>query len=57
MKEGSTLFDKQEIIKVEFYSNQIKIGEDLSSPYQFIWTNPPIGSHNITSRRNKTSKQ
>ena len=38
-----------EIIKVEFYSNQIKIGEDLSSPYQFTWTNPPIGSHNITT--------
>ena len=38
-----------EIAKVEFYSNQVKIGEDLSSPYQYTWTNPPVGTHNITT--------
>ena len=38
-----------EITKVEFYSNEVKIGEDLSSPYQYTWTNPPIGTHNITT--------
>ena len=38
-----------EITKVEFYSNSVKIGEDLSSPYQYTWTNPPIGTHNLTT--------
>ena len=39
-----------EIAKVEFYSNQVKIGEDLSSPYQYTWfTLQSVVHHNITT--------
>jgi gliding motility-associated-like protein len=38
------------ISKVEFFNGSTKLGEDLSSPYSFAWTNVPAGSHTITAR-------
>ncbi len=38
------------VTRVEFFYGTIKIGEDLTSPYSFTWTNPPVGTHAITAR-------
>lgn len=37
------------VSKVEFYAGQTKIGEDLSAPYSFTWSNAALGSHNLTT--------
>jgi len=33
--------------RVEFFGDGVKIGEDFITPFQVIWTNPPIGSHTL----------
>ncbi|QHT70947.1 PKD domain-containing protein [Rhodocytophaga rosea] len=38
------------ISKVEFYQGSIKLGEDLSSPYEFTWSNVSAGSYQITAK-------
>jgi gliding motility-associated-like protein len=38
------------VTKVEFFSGVTKLGEDLTSPYSFVWTNPPAGSHALTAK-------
>ncbi|WP_276372001.1 Ig-like domain-containing protein [Chryseolinea sp. H1M3-3] len=38
------------ISKVEFYRGTTKIGEDLTSPYTFIWNNVAAGNYNLTAR-------
>ncbi|QYA25198.1 DUF4082 domain-containing protein [Gramella sp. MT6] len=38
------------ITKVEFFSNNIKIGEDLISPYSFNWSNVGTGNYVLTAR-------
>lgn len=38
------------ISKVEFFNGTTKLGEDLSSPYSFTWTNVPAGNHTITAK-------
>ncbi|HTD88506.1 MAG TPA: lamin tail domain-containing protein, partial [Candidatus Binatia bacterium] len=38
------------ILKVEFYRNGAKLGEDTNAPYSFLWLNPPIGTHMLTAR-------
>jgi hypothetical protein len=38
------------IAKVEFFNGTTKLGEDLSSPYSFSWTNVAAGSYTITTR-------
>lgn len=38
------------ISRVEFYAGTTKIGEDTTSPYEFSWTNAPIGTHIITAK-------
>src|SRR5690606_18920653 len=38
------------ISKVEFYNGNSKLGEDLSSPYSFTWTNVPAGNHNLIAK-------
>lgn len=35
------------ISKVEFYQGNTKIGEDLSAPYAYIWTNVPTGNYTL----------
>ena len=32
------------VTKVEFYENDVKLGEDANAPYSFSWTNAPVGS-------------
>lgn len=36
------------VTKVEFYNGTSKLGEDLSSPYNFTWANVPVGTYRIT---------
>ena len=42
--------DNGTIAKVEFYNGTTKLGEDVSSPFAFTWTNVGVGSYNITTR-------
>lgn len=35
------------ISKVEFYQGTTKLGEDLTSPYSFTWTNVPAGKYDL----------
>ncbi|MBC7391013.1 MAG: carbohydrate-binding protein [Opitutaceae bacterium] len=37
------------ISKVEFYNGTTKLGEDISSPYSYSWTNVAKGSYTITA--------
>jgi PKD repeat protein len=38
------------ITKVEFYQNNQKIGEDLTSPYAFSWPNVAAGNYGLTAK-------
>jgi gliding motility-associated-like protein len=38
------------VTKVEFFNGATKIGEDLTSPYSFIWTNVASGNHALSAR-------
>lgn len=38
------------LLRVEFYDNGIKLGEDATEPYSFSWVNPPTGTHSLTAR-------
>ncbi|WP_050855606.1 Ig-like domain-containing protein, partial [Gillisia limnaea] len=38
------------IAKVEFFQGTTKLGEDLSSPYSFSWSNAPAGTYSLTAR-------
>lgn len=39
-----TGFTNRTITKVEFFYNNIKLGEDLTAPYSQLWTNVPAGN-------------
>lgn len=43
------------ITKVEFYNGTNKLGEDLSSPYSFIWSAVPTGSYSLTAKATDNS--
>ncbi len=38
------------ISKVEFYSGEELIGEVSSSPYELVWNNAPLGSHEVMAK-------
>jgi gliding motility-associated-like protein len=38
------------ITKVEFFNGSTKLGEDLTSPYSYVWTNPPVGTHSLGAK-------
>lgn len=38
------------ITKVEFYNGANKIGEDLTSPYTFTWSNVAMGNYVVTAK-------
>lgn len=38
------------IQKVEFFSGNTKLGEDLTSPYNYSWTNAATGLYSITAK-------
>lgn len=38
------------IAKVEFFQGAIKLGEDISTPYSFSWSNVTAGSYSLTAK-------
>lgn len=36
--------------KVEFFTGSTKIGEDTSDPFNFSWSNAPVGTHQLTAK-------
>lgn len=38
-----------QIEKVEFYARSQKLGQDIESPYTFVWDNPGRGYHTLTA--------
>jgi beta-glucanase (GH16 family) len=38
------------VAKVEFYNGDSKLGEDLTSPYSFTWTDVTEGSYSLTTK-------
>jgi endoglucanase len=38
------------ISKVEFFQGTTKLGEDLTSPYSFVWSNAGAGSYTLTAK-------
>ena len=38
------------VAHVEFFHDNIKLGQDTTAPYSIVWTNPPIGSYTLTAR-------
>ncbi|WP_162053149.1 DUF4082 domain-containing protein, partial [Pontibacter pamirensis] len=38
------------VSKVEFYNGTTKLGEDLTSPYSYSWTNVAAGPYTLTAR-------
>ncbi len=38
-----------QVVRVEFYEDGNKIGEDTSAPFSFSWNNAPIGTHALTA--------
>lgn len=38
------------ITKVEFFSGNTKLGEDLTSPYSFIWNGVATGTYSLTAK-------
>ncbi|HTE32622.1 MAG TPA: Ig-like domain-containing protein, partial [Chryseolinea sp.] len=38
------------ITRVEFFSGTTKIGEDLTSPYSFVWNNAAAGTYALTAK-------
>ncbi|GAA4278325.1 cellulase family glycosylhydrolase [Aquimarina mytili] len=38
------------VVKVEFFRNNNKIGEDTSSPYQYTMNDTPVGSYTLKAR-------
>ncbi|MER2998426.1 Ig-like domain-containing protein [Pontibacter populi] len=46
---AATASDNGSVAKVEFYNGEVKLGEDLTSPYEFSWTNVAAGNYSITA--------
>ncbi len=38
------------ITRIEFFDSGLKLGEILSAPFNFIWSNAPVGTHTLTAR-------
>jgi len=41
--------DDGSVSKVEFFNGSTKLGEDLTSPYSFVWSNVPQGTYKLTA--------
>lgn len=48
--EASVVSGVTPISKVEFYSDNVKIGESSASPYNFTWVNPTVGIHTVYAK-------
>ena len=48
--EASASDSDGSVSKVEFFSNGIKIGEDVTTPYSFVWNDVAAGTYTLTAR-------
>ncbi|REH47561.1 putative secreted protein (Por secretion system target) [Tenacibaculum gallaicum] len=55
--EGDTIIIKADatdsdgvISKVEFFNDNIKLGEDTTSPYEYTWQNATVTTHKLTAK-------
>jgi gliding motility-associated-like protein len=39
-----------QVVKVEFFQGNVKLGESTTAPYSFAWVNPPAGNYQISAR-------
>ena len=46
-----------DISKVEFFVNGVKIGEDVTAPYSCLWANAPMGNYVLTARATDVKAQ
>ena len=37
------------VVKVEFFADGVKIGEDAEAPYEAVWINPSVAAHILTA--------
>jgi hypothetical protein len=42
--------DNKTISKIEYFGNNIKLGESAVAPFEFLWQNLPVGTYQITAR-------
>jgi chitinase/chitodextrinase len=42
--------DNGSVVKVEFFQGTTKLGEDLSTPYSFNWSNVASGTYSLTAK-------
>ncbi|RYD36909.1 MAG: hypothetical protein EOP87_04600, partial [Verrucomicrobiaceae bacterium] len=47
---SATAADDSGVSMVRFYDGEKLIAEDRTAPYQFVWSNPPLGFHPINAR-------
>jgi hypothetical protein len=38
------------VIRVEFFSSGVKLGEVTNAPFSFVWSNAPVGTHTLTTK-------
>jgi hypothetical protein len=38
------------VVRVEFFQGSVSLGQDTTTPYSVIWTNPPAGSYTLTAK-------
>jgi hypothetical protein len=43
-------FASGQVVRVEFFDGEMKIGEDTTSPYTLDWSNAPVGLHGLSAR-------
>src|SRR5262249_31768438 len=43
------------VVKVEFFANGQRLGEDTSSPYSLLWTNANVGAYTLSAKATDTS--
>jgi hypothetical protein len=43
-------FDEGAIQRIEFYANNVKVGEDFTAPFNTTWANLPIGTYSVYAK-------
>ncbi len=46
----ATAFDTDPIQRVEYYANNVFLGQTTTAPYTFVWNHLPIGNHDVYAK-------
>ena len=52
---NATATDDSTITKVQFYNGATLLGQDVTSPYSFVWNNVLAGTYNLTAKATDNS--